>query len=231
MRVELQTVAPAEIEADVLVLPLAEGEGPTGAATAIDGKLDGLIARLVQEGELRGDLGSARLVHLNGQLPAKRVALAGIGKVDQVDADSFRTAASAVAREARGYAESIAWAVDDSLPVAPEEQARAIVEGTLIGGYEPARWKHDEPKSKLSKLTLCADAALEETVERAGRIAVWVNRARDLVNSPPNEATPERLAARAAEVAGKLDHVETEALGPDEIRAQGMGALAAVAQG
>ena len=67
-------------------------------------------------------------------------------------------------------------------------------------------------------------------MERTARIAEWVNRARDLVNSPPNEATPERLAARAAEIASLIENVQADALGPDEIKAQGMGALAAVAQ-
>jgi len=62
-------------------------------------------------------------------------------------------------------------------------------------------------------------------------VAAWTNRARDLVNSPPNETTPERLAERAREIASSLEHVSAEALDPDKIEQLGMGALAAVAQG
>jgi leucyl aminopeptidase len=78
---------------------------------------------------------------------------------------------------------------------------------------------------------LVGDAGLADTAKRAETVAEWTNRARDLVNSPPNELTPERLAARAQEIASSVEHLTAEALGPDEIAAQGMGALAAVAQG
>src|SRR5205085_12043815 len=57
------------------------------------------------------------------------------------------------------------------------------------------------------------------------------NRARDLANAPANELTPERLAARASEIAGDVEHLSAEALGPDGLRELGMGAFAAVAQG
>ena len=232
MRVEVQAVAPAEVEADVLAVPLTE-EGLSDTAGAIDGALDGLLQELLQDGELRGDLGFARLVHVGDKLQSRRVAAVGLGKRDRLDADALRTGGAAVAREAGEFSASVAWALDPSLPLPVGEQARAVVEGVLLGAYDPARWKHDEPKPKLEQLTLLvsrSDDDLKPVIERTARIAAWVNRARDLVNSPPNEGTPERLAARAAEIASQVEHLEAEALGPDEITAQGMGAFAAVAQ-
>src|SRR5919204_2360748 len=231
MRVEVQDVALREAEADVLAVPLVEDRGLTPVGNELDGALDGLLARLAQERELRGELGFVRLVHVDGRLPSSRIAVAGIGNADRIDADALRTVAAAVAAEAGDFAESVAWASDETLPLPADEQARALVEGTLLGGYDPARWKHDEPKPKLDRLTLCADEGVKETVERTTLVSNWVNRARDLVNSPPNEATPERLAARAAEIAAALEHVETEALDREQIRAAGMGAFGAVAQG
>jgi len=228
MRVEVQAVAPAEVQADVLAVPLTD-EGLAEPAGAVDGALGGLLQELLQAGELRGDIGFARLVHVEGKLPSRRVAAVGLGKRDRLDADAVRTAAAAVAREAGDFSTSVAWALDPSLPMPVDEQARAIVEGTVLGVYDPARWKHDGHASKLETLILCGDVDTGP-VERAATIAAWVNRARDLVNSPPNEATPEWLAARAAQIALELEHVETEALGRAEIEAQGMGAFAAVAQ-
>jgi leucyl aminopeptidase len=232
MRVEVEAVAPEQVEADVVALPLTAGDGLEGAAAQLDSKLGGLLARLAGEGELRREIGSAALVHTDTQLSAPRVAAAGVGPRDRLDADALRTAAAAVARAARGFAERIAWVIDDSLPLPPGEQARAIVDGTLLGGYEPARWKNDPQEHKLAALVLCGEAdGLAEAAERAATVATWTNRARDLVNSPPNETTPERLAERAQEIASSVEHLTAEALGPDEIHAQGMGALAAVAQG
>ncbi len=229
MRVEVQTVAPEQVEADVVAVPLAGEDGLTGAAAALDSALGGLLGRLADDGELRGDAGRIGIVHVDGNLGTGRVAVAGLG--DRLDADALRTAAAAVAHETSGFAETLAWALDDSLPLPAEEQARAIVEGTALGAYDTARWKRDEPKSKLSRLVLCGDASLADTAARAGTVATWTNRARDLVNSPPNELTPERLAERARAIASSVEHVTADALGPDEIAAQGMGAFAAVAQG
>ncbi len=232
MDVEVQAAAPAEVEADVVAVPLTGGDGLDGVAAQLDSALDGLIGRLAGEGELRDEVGRAGLVHVDGKLGARRLAVAGVGPRDRVEADALRTAAAAVARAAGEFAERIAWAVDPSLPVSPAQQARALVDGTVLGSYEPARWKREEPPSKLSSLVLCGEADdLAEAAELAATVAAWTNRARDLVNSPPNEATPERLAERAREIASEVQHVTADALGPDEIHEQGMGAFAAVAQG
>src|SRR5438132_2463690 len=230
MRVEVQDVAPREAQADVLALALTDGGAPQKLADGVDE----LLQRLVQDGELRGDQGTARLVHVDGKIPASRIAVAGIGPAERVDADALRTAAAAVTEETGRFVESVAWVIDDSLPVPAEEQARALIEGTMLGAYDTARWKRDDQKPKLAQLTLLVsrDAeTLKPLVERATRICEWVNRARDLVNSPPNVANPEWLAARAAEIASQLQHVESEALDRDQIREQGMGAFSAVAQG
>ena len=230
MQVQVHAVAPSEVEADTLAVPLTE-EGLSESARAVDGALDGLLQQLSEEGELRSELGYATVVHVRGKLPAKRIAVAGLGKHDRIDADAVRTAAAAVAQEAREFTTSLAWALDASLPLPVEEQARALVEGTLLGAYDPARWKQENQQSKLTTLVLCGDTEVSEGVERAAAISEWVNRARDLVNSPPNEATPERLAARAAEIASQVENVKADALDRDQITKQGMGAFAAVAQG
>src|SRR4051795_3035372 len=232
MRVEVQAVAPEQVEADVVAVPLAGDNKLAGTAAALDSKLDGLLGRLVGDGELRGESGRVSVVHVDGKLGARRVAVAGLGPREHLDADALRPAAAAVARETGDYAESVAWVVDNALELPGEEQVRAIVEGTAIGNYDTARWKQDEPESKLGSLVLCGDGdGLAAAAERAATVAEWTNRARDLVNSPPNETTPERLAKRAQEIASSLEHVSTEALDPDQISKLGMGALAAVAQG
>jgi leucyl aminopeptidase len=232
MQVQVKADAPEQVEADVVAVPLADDNKLTGAAAELDSKLDGLLGTLAVDGELRGEAGRVSIVHVDGKLGAPRVAVVGLGPREQIDADALRTAAAAVARETAAYAETVAWAVDGAVEVPAEEQARALVEGTALGSYDTARWKHDEPKPKLTSLVLLGDEdGLEAAAERAATVAEWTNRARDLVNSPPNETTPERLAERAQEIASSLEHVTAEALDPGQITKLGMGALAAVAQG
>src|SRR5436190_23605055 len=163
MQVQVQDVAPGEAQADVLALTLTEG----GTPKKVSADVDELLGRLVSDGELRGELGTARLVHLDG----KRIAVAGIGPADEVDADILRPAAAAVVEGTGLFVESITWALDDSLPVPAEEQARAIVEGTVLGAYNPARWKREERKAKLAQLTVLGNSALDDVVAQATRIS------------------------------------------------------------
>src|SRR4051794_1426536 len=103
MRVEVQAVAPEQVEADVVAVPLAGDNELAGTAAALDSKLDGLLGRLVGDGELRGESGRVSVVHVDGKLGARRVAVAGLGPREHLDADALRTAAAAVARETGGH--------------------------------------------------------------------------------------------------------------------------------
>jgi leucyl aminopeptidase len=233
MRVEVQAGSPESVESDVLAAPLLAEEGLRGPLASLNDRLGGLLGRLADQREITGKLKTAPVVHVDGELKADRLALPGIGAREAVDADALRTAAGTLAHEARGYARAIAWLLDDSLPLEPAEQARAIVDGTLLGAYDPGRWKSSPEPQRLESLVIVSgDAAVELAARRAGVVAEWANRARDLANAPPNELTPTGLADRAAEVAAAgSPHLSVEAPGLDEIRVLGMGAFAAVAQG
>jgi leucyl aminopeptidase len=231
MRVEIAAGTPESVEADVLAAPLSAGTELNGPLAQLDERLNGLLRRLADEGELDGKLRSAPLVHMNGGLRAARIAAAGIGEREAVDSDTLRTAAATVVREA-GFAGTVAWLLDDALPLSPAEQARAIVDGTLLGSYDPGRWKSDGGRSRLERLLLVSDDdAVAAAAARAATVATWANRARDLANEPANELTPAALADRAAEIAETSPHLTLEVTDLDGIEALGMGSFAAVARG
>ena len=229
--VTIEVRLPGQIEPDALVVPLLEDASSplSNGARVLDEQLRGRLQRLAADGELEGELGKTVLLHTDGELNAKRLVVTGVGKLGELDADALRTAASAAARRVADVGGTVAWMLDESLPLGFEEQARAIVEGTLLGSYSPARWKTDEkPKRRIQKIVLCAteEQTLVDSATRAARVARWVNWARDLANSPPNELTPEGLANRAGELAGP--NLQVSALEPREIDELGMGALSAV---
>src|SRR4051794_9266681 len=148
MRVEVQAVAPEQVEADVVAVPLAGDNELAGTAAALDSKLDGLLGRLVGDGELRGESGRVSVVHVDGKLVTRRVAVAGLGPREHLDADALRTAAAAVARETGGYAGAVAWGVDEALDPPAEGQARAPVGGTPVRQYHTGGREQDEPRAK-----------------------------------------------------------------------------------
>src|SRR3954463_2484526 len=98
MRIEVKAIAPEQVEADVVAVPLAADNELAGAAAELDPKLDGLLGRLAAEGELRGEVGHVSIVHVNGKLGAARVAVVGLGPREEIDADALRTAAAAGGR-------------------------------------------------------------------------------------------------------------------------------------
>ena len=215
----------------MLAVPVPEPMLPLGGVAAeLDGRLGGRLARLGEDGEFDGALNTVAVIHLQGELPARRVALTGVGSRERIDPDAFRTAAGAVARRAREFGASIGWLLDPSLGLPESDQARAVVEGTVLGAYDPALYKTNGQRPGLGELLIVGEAH-SEVVDRAARIVRWTNRARDLSNMSANELTPQRLAARAEEIASEYEHLQAEILGPERIEELGMGALAAVGQG
>ncbi|HYY77545.1 MAG TPA: leucyl aminopeptidase [Gaiellaceae bacterium] len=234
MEIDVVQGAPEGVEADVLVFPVPDPVALPETARDLDGLVEGRLSHLIEDGELKGEEGCVTLLHTDGRIAAHRIAAAGVGNGASLDADRLRTAAAAAAKRAGDVGgRSIAWILGPGGSLSAADQARAIVDGTAIGPYEPGRWKtNGDPQPQIERLVLCgegAEAAAQEA-RHASVVAEWTNRCRDLVNAPPNELTPTRMAEWAEKAAGEVG-IGFEALGPDEIRSAGMGALAAVSQG
>jgi leucyl aminopeptidase len=217
MRVEAKGAK--ELDADVVVVPVAQdGKPPAGA--------DASVAELIASGEASTEFAETTVLHSNGT----RLVVAGLGRL--ADADAVRTAVAAAARETQRVGGTLAYVVNPSLTLDAGEQARAAADGLVLGTYDTRKWlsRDKGDRKPFERLVIIGgDDAATAAAERAARVAEWANRARDLSNAPPNELTPERLAERAAELAPA--GVQVEALGREQIIALGMGAFAGVAQG
>jgi leucyl aminopeptidase len=217
MQVKAQSLE--EANADVVVVPVAEGgEPPAGA--------DERVAELIASGEASTEFGETTVVHVKGT----RLVVAGLGKL--ADADAVRTAVAAAAGETRRVGGTLAYVVNPSLTLDAREQARAAADGLVLGTYDTRKWlsRDKGDRKPFERLVIVgADDDATGAAKRAARVAEWANRARDLSNAPPNELTPERLAERASELAP--EGVRVEALGREQILKLGMGAFAGVAQG
>jgi leucyl aminopeptidase len=220
VRVEVRQLALAEIEADLVVIGLYEGEKVPAELTDAPGAADA-----------KGDF--QKLALLRPERPP-RVLTVGLGKREASDTERIRLAAAVAAKEAgRLEAASLTWL----LPPSAEDAltAAAIVTGTILAGYRfdglHGSDPDDPPPPPIESLTLLAPAEAAEAAEEARICAEAQNRARDLQSLPANVATPSYLGRRAREVASHHEGVSTEVLGRDEIAAKAMGGLVAVSQG
>lgn len=212
--------------------------GPPEGATLVVGLTDppadlpaeaeGVDALLATH-EASSGRGVARLVHVDG----RRVVTAGLGPREELEPDALRDAAAAAVRELRGSVGGpAAWLLDESLRLPLAEQVRAVVEGAVLGAYDPGAWKTESRNGQpVERLTLVGAPDADAAATRASVVAAWTNHARDLANAPASELTPATFADRAAELAARFDTLTADALDPDEMRARGMGALLAVGMG
>jgi leucyl aminopeptidase len=214
------------LDADLLALPYLGV--PTAAFRRLDAAVDGRLSRLVSAGEARAEAGAAALVHADG-VASERVALFGVG--DLSDADELRAGAASAARSAAALGGRLAWIFDDAIRLDEAAHARAIVEGALLGSHDPGRWKTTAPAQRLEQLTIAgAPPAARPAVARAEIVARWTNRARELVDAPPNEVTPAGLADAALALLDAAD-VAVDVLGRADLERLGLRALCAVGAG
>lgn len=227
-------------DADTIVVNLFEGVvTPGGATGAVDRALGGAISELISQGDIKGKQGEVGVFYPRGAIPAKRVLIAGLGKRDDFDLEGVRRAAAAAALRARELnAKEIATIVHGAgiaqLPVATAAQATA--EGTLLALYRyGATRKQEEEQNEIQALTIVEFdgsklAMAKEGLVAAAAVAAGTSLARDLVNMPPNEATPSEMARRAQEIAHSHG-LKVTVGGRDWAAQRNMGGFLAVAKG
>lgn len=200
-----------EISADTLIVNLFDDvTQPSGATGAIDQAMGGAITELIATGDLTGKEGEVGILYPRSALAADRVLVVGLGKRDSFSLEGVRRAAGHAIQKARALksnhvATIIHGAGVGGLDVTAASQA--TVEGSQLALYEyDAPKKSKETAHQIEKLTIVEfDASKLGQIEAGKDTAVAITTgtilARDLVNMPPNVATPTKLAQTAQAIA------------------------------
>jgi leucyl aminopeptidase len=112
---------------------------------------------------------------------------------------------------------------------------RAIVEGALVGNFDPDYYRSDRKDQKIDALTILASGergsrSSGKAAHEAQIIGESQNFTRDLVNEPSNRMTPTILGDRAKKMCQETG-LKCEVYGADKIKELKMGAFWSVAQG
>jgi len=239
----LSTAAASGLRADAIVVGVAKGpKGPVVApgAEAVDNAYDGGLAGILETLGASGAEGEVTKLPAPSGFKAPVVVAVGLGAVpaDEAgfDAEALRRAAGVAARALSG-AKKAAFA----LPVSDAADAGAVAEGARLGAYGFDAYKEagrseaaKDRKGPLGEVAVLGgkprDAAYKAAIARATAVTEELNRARDLINTPPNDLNPESFAA-VATAAGKEHGIKVQVLDEKALAKGGYGGILGVGAG
>ncbi len=242
MKTTISLSTPAQLETESLVAVVLNHSDATAdkdkdakpqlKLATDDAAVQSAAGDLLASGELTGKPFEINLLHKPAGVKAKRLLLIGGGSAKKFSSYDLRRTAGAAVRtlKSRGI-RSFAFLAPPSIPA--EEAVRAIVEGALVGNFDPDYYRSDRKDQKIDALTIVASgdkAVLEKIANEAQVIGESQNFTRDLVNEPSNRMTPTILADRAKKMCDEVG-LKCEVYGADKIKELKMGAFWSVAQG
>jgi leucyl aminopeptidase len=243
MKTTISLSTPSQLETESLVAIVLDQSDSAQKEKGKDTKLQLKLAAgdsavqsvptdLLASGEMTGKPFEINLLHKPAGLKAKRLLLISGGAAKKFTAYDLRRIAGAAVRtlKARGI-RSFAFIAPPG--IAAKEAVRAIVEGALVGNFDPDYYRSDRKDQKIDALTILASgdkATLEKAANEAQVIGESQNFTRDLVNEPSNRMTPTILADRAKKMCQEVG-LKCEVYGADKIKEMKMGAFWSVAQG
>ncbi len=243
MKTTISLSTPAQIESESLVAVVLNHADPAQTEKNKDAKpqlklatddasVQSAYSDLLGSGELTGKLFETNLLHKPLGLKAKRLLLISGGPAKKFSSYELRRIAGTAVRTLKGRSiRSFAFISPPGIPA--EEAVRAIVEGALVGNFDPDYYRSDRKDQKIDELTIIASndkAMLEKAANEALIIGESQNFTRDLVNEPSNRMTPTILGERAKNMCQQVG-LKCEVYGADKIKELKMGAFWSVAQG
>ncbi len=236
----LRKGSPAKTRTDLVVIGVArtsKGDlqacpGAEDVAAAYGRKFKPLLTSM----GFRGDPGEVLRIPTAGTIQSGQLLVVGLGSRDDLTHERVRRASGVAARNT-GNAASVALA----LPAHDAEHVRAVAEGFLSGGYSFKRYKSRSEDADPVDVSILSDAARRQEViaalEQALLVGDLVHRARDWVNTPPNDLTPELFADAVVTLGKELTgrrskpKVDIEVIGVEELGTLGCGGILGVGQG
>jgi len=238
MQTRVVVAQPWEVAADVVAVPIAGNEPPTGVLAALDTRLEGALADLNAIGEQKGSGWSGAMVRGRG-IGSAWVLTMGVGPVARFDTVAAVRLGAAVERRLAGRCVSrlAIWLPTALLGADAARTVELVVRGVLEGSTDPAQIYRDAPDAMppaLDELVIAVEAGdatvLAAAAERGRVIGEGSSWTRRLSQRAANDVSPEVLADEASDLA-REHGLELTILGPEEAAAAGMGMFMSVGRG
>lgn len=226
MKFELKSLSLVQIDAvladAVLVLLPTDGT----PASLPEGALGSALRDCLRHGDLPQTAGASVQIHRpSGTKATRLIAL----RVSAQDATALRKQVVQTLGKAQGWKKIVLCL--DLLPQGSSAIA-AVMEACAEATYSYTHTKPSaKPRSLVQVVLALNDAAAHQAAFVLAQATIdGLELAKEWANRPANHATPSHLA-EVARALGKARGFKTDVLGLKEVKALGMGALMAVAQG
>ena len=232
MDLRLSAAAPADLETDLLAMPVFQNDAK--AVADRDPRLGALIDIATGE-KFLGRRGQLLTLRGSADVAAARVTFVGMGPRKGFAIESLRgfvTSAAAVARN-RGVG-AFAFCLDGLPSNDSAAVARFAAQGAVFAAYGFLHHKTGNSDGvKTSEITFVGGSVTDhaESVEEGRILASAACKARDWVNEPASVCTPRYLTDQARTIA-EAHGLELRLLeGVEALEAESMGLFAAVSRG
>jgi len=241
MEIKVKSIDLKKVRADAAIAGIFESTKTlTGDLAAINETLNGTVLKLIEKGEIKGELGETTIIYSLGNISSARVVVTGLGKRQEFTKDKLRRAIAEASRllQKKGVTR-IAVGIPDvsAIDITIDGTIQAIAEGAILGTYSFDKYKTKSKKEEnridsLQIVTLQkpSTSLIEDGVKKGKATAEAINMARDMVNEPANKMTPQIMADTAKRIADKYK-LELVVFEEDKMKEMGMGALLGVSQG
>ena len=207
---------------------LEVARGGEGVASAYGRKFAPLLSTI----GFTGKPGEVTKIPTGGIIKSPLLILVGLGEREKLTTEGVRRAAGVAARSV-----SNAATVALALPAGDAEHVRAVADGYLLGSYSFTDFKTSKAPEGAGQVVILTDAARNKdanaALEIAQVVAAATTMARNWVNTPPGDFTPEKFAdaVSAATKDNKAAKVTVKVTDEAALEAEGCGGIIGVGKG
>jgi len=206
-----------------------------GDLKRLDDEYGNMISDYIKSNSFKAEKGEAKSIFVNRHV--KNAVLVGLGEEEKYSLDVLSNTIADVSKRLRdNSAETFSIFLDsfNNGKFKDEEVVEKTVLGSLMGLYKFTEFKtKDKDKIKYVKqiaIITNSNKIFQNELKYASVVADAVNKTRDIVNTPPNVATPEHIADYAKELA-KKSGLKCTIFGDKQIEKMKMGCFFAVGKG
>ena len=230
MKIGSESTKPFKKKTSILCSFVLENSPEPLSLGKIDAKINFSIKEAVKE--TKGKTGEIAIIYSLGNIPAKKILIAGLGPKNKLSADVLRNVTGKIAQKVRSLGlPDFSIVMPYDIPIGLDYSISAIVEGAILSLYSFDKYKKEKSEKPPSLSILVSNTQnAQKIISNAQIVSEGVIFTRSIANLPPNECSPSTLASFAKSLSSK-NKLKCKIFSKNELKQKKFGGITAVGQG